>query len=316
MLCGRISRYGTRFPTIYISDATGTPINTGDPPRARGRNARAPMMHARRIDRDTMRAGRARGPCSYVAQPPPCAPLCNLFRSVGRVGSAAALVVPSLPLHDPRSVGRVCCGYPRFRIPAAVHPRPPSPSRVTLSPPWPRGLFGPFGSPSRSLPLALARSPGFLRCARFALRCCGRGRCVGGPARAAALVGLLRGPLPPRRGARPRPSCVGAGALASLGAAVSLRGFLSAGAVFCVQGFMGFPPSRRLAGFAPMSPCPSARSGHTFFVRPGGPVPASCSGLRPCARRGGLPAAPAPLQPRRGGRCFSWYLALRPLRFV
>ena len=30
-------------------------------------------------------------------------------------------------------------------------------------------------------------------------------------------------------------------------------------------------------------------------------------GLRPCASRGGLPPAPAPLERRRGGRCFSWY---------
>ena len=73
-----------------------------------------------------------------------------------------------------------------------------------------------------------------------------RARC---PCRAPAAVS------PPRQRARPL-----VGALASLGTSVvaSLR-FLSAGALCCVSRLQGFPPSRRLAGFAPCPRVTNAR---------------------------------------------------------
>lgn len=167
---------------------------------------------------------------------------------------------------------------------------------VTLSPLWPCGLFGPFGSPFRLQPRSpcFAPAPPTVRAA-----CCawsGRAVSSGGPARAVALVGLLRGPLPPRQRARPRPSCVGAGALASLGTAVSLRGFFSAIAVFCGRCPAGFPLSRRLARFAPSVPRPSVRVDHTFFDHRGAMgfvgVVLGASHLRPSRGRARAPCTP------------------------
>lgn len=63
-----------------------------------------------------------------------CAPLGNLFRSVGRVGSLplwscrrcrSSIVAPSV---------FVCCGCPRFHISASVLSLPPSPCGVTPAP--------------------------------------------------------------------------------------------------------------------------------------------------------------------------------------
>lgn len=173
---------------------------------------------------------------------------------------------------------------------------------VTLSTPWPRGLFGPFGSPYRlrPRPSCFAPAPPAVRAACSAWS--GRAVASGGPARAVALVGLLRGPLPPRQRARPRPSYVGAGALASLGTAVSLRGFFSASAVFCDRCPAGFPLSRRLARFAPSVPRPNARVDHTFFDHRGAMgfavVVLGASHLRPSR---GLASSPrTPGAPTRG----------------
>lgn len=283
MLCGRISRYGTRFPTNYISKSTATAINRGIPPRARGRNAHAPTIRTRYVHDGSTAIRRGRGAPAAPARRPPCAavgcalaaacaPLGNLFRSVGRVGSLplwscrrcpASMVAPSV---------LVSCGCPRFYFSAAGCPRPPSPSRVTPSPVWPRGLFPPAaGCPCRAPAAGAAAAPG--------------GTPLGGS------------PFGRHSG--------------------SLRGFFFGWRGVLRAGVQGVSPRFGGPRFATLLPCPSARVAHTFFVRPGGPgLLASCSALRACAPRGGLPAAPAPLQPRRGGRCFSWYWALRHLCFV
>lgn len=56
--------------------------------------------------------------------------------------------------------------------------------------------------------------------------------------------------------------------------------------------------------FATLLPCPNARHLCDIFCLARGARVAPCParGLRPCASRGGLPAAPAPLQPARRGR--------------
>lgn len=120
--------------------------------------------------------------------------------------------------------------------------------------------------------------------------------------RRVGLVGLLRGPLPPRRGAR---SFV---ALPTVGTAVSLRGFLSAIAVFCCHGGRGFPLGAVAQG---LPPCPHARTPATcthYLSAPWGQG-SSLAVLGACAPApiaGGVFAAPLhPLRPRRGGRCFS-----------
>lgn len=120
--------------------------------------------------------------------------------------------------------------------------------------------------------------------------------------RRVALVGLLRRSL--RRAIRHAPI----GALPSVGTAVSLRGFLSAIAVFCDHGGRGFPLGAVAQGFPP---CPHARTPATcthYLSAPWG----QCSSLAvlgacaPAPIAVGVFAAPLhPLRPRRGERYFS-----------
>ena len=175
-----------------------------------------------------------------------------------------ATVVP--PPLDHRSVGSVCCGCPRFRIPACgVFTAPIAVSRNIIArlvvwafPP----LWG--GCPCRAPAAGAAAAP------------------EGTPLRGLSLRSAQRCPL---RG-----------------------GFFRLSRCFADAVLQGFPLVGSPPRFSPCSPAPSARqSCDIFCLARGARVPVSCSGLRPCARRGGLPAAPAPLQPRRGGRCFSWY---------
>lgn len=184
----------------------------------------------------------------------------------GLLGAPARLrgscVGPGLPRRPPLGA-RFIVVRPFSHISAAVLSRPPSPYGVTPAPSGPS--------------------------------CSSRLRRV-------ALVGLLRGPLPPRRGAR---SFV---ALPSVGTSVSLRGFFSASAVFSGQGVRGFPLGAVARG---LPPCPPARVPATcrpYLSGPGGrDLPGPCSGPpAPAPLAGGVPAAPLhPLRPRRGERCFS-----------
>lgn len=120
--------------------------------------------------------------------------------------------------------------------------------------------------------------------------------------RRVALVGLLRRSL--RRAIRHAPI----GALPTVGTAVSLRGFLSATALFCGHGGRGFPLGAVAQG---LPPCPHARTPATcthYLSAPWGQG-SSLAVLGACAPAplaGGVFAAPLrPLRPRRGGRCFS-----------
>jgi hypothetical protein len=156
----------------------------------------------------------------------------------------------------------------------------------------------------RNLPRPRRRGAGAYRCPSLLhLFCCG--------AFAAPLLHVSR-PCPHRIAGFSAPtvrlplsgSCAGsdrrAGGHAPAG--LSLRsaqrcrsaGFFSAGALSSAQGVRGFPLSRRLARFAPLPPCSSARRQATFFVSPGGRgVRGSCSqACACCASRGGRAARP------------------------
>ena len=120
--------------------------------------------------------------------------------------------------------------------------------------------------------------------------------------RRVALVGLLRRAL--RRAIRHAPI----GALPTVGTAVSLRGFLSASALFCGHGGRGFPLGAVAQG---LPPCPHARTPATcthYLSAPWGQgcAPVVLGACAPAPLAGGVFAAPLhPLRPRRGGRCFS-----------
>lgn len=117
-----------------------------------------------------------------------------------------------------------------------------------------------------------------------------------------ALVGLLRRSL--RRAIRHAPI----GALPTVGTAVSLRGFLSASALFCGHGGRGFPLGAVAQG---LPPCPHARTPATcthYMSAPWGQgcAPVVLGACAPAPLAGGVFAAPLhPLRPRRGGRSFS-----------
>jgi len=120
--------------------------------------------------------------------------------------------------------------------------------------------------------------------------------------RRVALVGLLRRSL--RRARRHAPI----GALPTVGTAVSLRGFLSASALFCGHGGRGFPLGAVAQG---LPPCPHVRTPATcthYLSAPWGQGSslAVLGAFAPAPIAGGVFAAPLhPLRPRRGGRCFS-----------
>ena len=161
--------------------------------------------------------GGARRPCSFLALAAPCplvargsflAPRGCALPSALRMGQVVGR--PRLGgfrnLPPPAGAGagaRNCC--PLFISLRAV-------LRLHSSP---LGLLGwSCGRVCCSARLAPPRSPG------PALPGACRAGSLGGPARAVALAGLLPRVAPRRHGARPRPSFVGAGALASLGTAV------------------------------------------------------------------------------------------------
>lgn len=262
-----------------------------------------------------MRAGRALGSCSCVALASPCAPLCNLFRSVGRVGSLPLWSVPlrglaavAPPLLDGRSVGSVCCGCPRsYLFCGGAFPAPLAVSRNTLAPmaAW---AFPPVWltlalPPPRACSLSPLPSVGAVR---FPLARAGslhRVACSGGcPCRAPApgAAGAPGGTPPPLlrrgRGSRfARHSGVPPGVF--FGWRVVLR-----------AGWQGVSPRCGCPRFATLPPCPNARHLCDIFCLARGARVAPCParGLRPCARRGGRvrrPPAP-PATPTRGAVFF------------
>lgn len=131
MLCRRISRYGTRFPRYYIYKSTAIPVNKGDPPRARGRNAPAPALTMPRGRREypvyASRSSRAPALCSRSFH---CCRSCGLCYADSRfLGSGVSGTSPGLraaPLRRGRRVGSYLCLGVSF-APIAV-------SRNTLAP--------------------------------------------------------------------------------------------------------------------------------------------------------------------------------------
>ena len=263
-----------------------------------------------------MRAGRARVPCSFVAQPPPCAPLWLVDRSVGipsprgcrartlpplvalllRAVAPCASLLLSLAVVEVVGVGF----FGRLRSPAARCPAsllPLWPSLCGL-PPFSFVLLRCIRRPHRA-PLTSSPPSPWLQFRPFG---------------AVALVGLLRRERPARRGARPLQGL-------SLRSAHRCRsaGFFRLARCFACPGAGGFPSRASLRG---LPPCPRARSpagGCHFLIRRGAPRPADCRarGLRPCARRGGRAARPpAPRgAPTRGAVFFMVFCFLRICNF-
>lgn len=131
---------------------------------------------------------------------------------------------------------------------------------------------------------------------------------AGCPCRAPAAV------FPPRHQARP---FGGSPFGRHIGCSLRSR-FLSAGAVFCVQGVRGFPLGAVARG---LPPCPPARVPATctqFLSRAGRGDPyRRARGSRPCAPRGGRvrrPPAP-PATPTRGAVFFIAFCFLRNCNF-
>ena len=217
-------------------------------------------------------SGRARVPCSFVAQPPPCAPrspfLGRGFRlprhssrrgGLGRRNSRLLgrgfrapppLVGAGYRVHRPSLFHLFCCGAFAAPLLTVSLPRP---HRIA-------GLFRPFG--------------------------------------AVALVGLLRRERPARQGARP------CGSLASLGTAVSLRGFFFGYRLEPRAGVQGVSPLAQACEVCPPAPlleCPPLEDifclargarGSRFLLGAYAPAPLAGACLQP----------PAPLEPRRGER--------------
>lgn len=205
----------------------------------------------------------------------------------------------NLPRH---SSGRGCArSRPSlFNTPAAEHSQPPSPVRLGANVCWPRGLFGPLGSPLRPLarPPCSACGPPAVRPLRFAWS--GLPGASWGPARAVALVGLLRRGRPARQGARPRPSCVGAGARATRGTAVgaSRPFFVGYRLEPRCAAWSCFPFALPVLVFARPGPAPNARQLRTLFVSRRGREGSNCrarpSGAAPSRGVRSDPRPPSP----------------------
>lgn len=258
---------------------------------------------------------RGRGARVGPTLPPPCAPLCNLFRSVGRVGSLplwscrrcrSSIVAPSV---------FVCSDCRRFHISASVLSLPPSPCGVTPCALRPAMLLRPFGSPSppagaSRLPFAPGRVPG-LGVARSAPSG-SWGACSGAcPCRAPA------GAPPPAPGGTP-PPLWGRGSRFARHIGVP-PGVFFGWRVVLRSGCQGVSPRCGGPRFAPLPPCPSARHLGPVFVRPGGPGSsrAVLAASGPCAPRGGRarrPPAP-PAAPTRGAVFFIVFCSPRNCNF-
>ena len=227
-------------------------------------------------------SGRARVPCSFVAQPPPCAP-----RSVLQSFICSGVALGSAPLIRPSLVPLRAFGAPASGRGCAL---PAGGGRVIVV----RLFFHLFCSGAFAAPVAVSRNI-IARLVVWAVPPLWGGCPCRAPAAGAAAA---PGGTPPT------------GALPSVGTAVSLRGFFFGYRLELRAGCQGVSPLAQACEVCPPAPlleCPQA--GDIFCLARGARGSRFLLGAcAPAPLAGGAP--PAPLHPgarRRGGRCFSWY---------
>lgn len=273
MLCRRISRYGTRFPTNYIFKSTETAINRGDSPRARGRNPHGRTLTRSRGRREypvyASRSSRAPALCSRSFH---CCRSCGLCSAcsalLGRVGPpsrhssarAVAVPVPWGPFHCCGAFFSYLCLGVSFAI-IAISRNIIARLVVWACPP----LWG--GCPCRAPGPGAAGPPG-------------------GPPLRGSPFGRHIGPS---------------------------GGFFSASAVCSGHGCRVFPLGAVARGLPPCPPARTFATATHFLSGPGGRgCPLPCSALRACAPRGGR-HAPAPCTPSGGPtRAAVFFIVLGP----